>query len=83
MTMSSGQLGDVIIPVPKPALQEEVVESHVIATKASAMIGVAASLRDSSSDEEVVQLAERVIRETEELLRTSKKRVTISAFLPS
>jgi len=82
VTMNSSQLNDVIIPVPKPALQDDVIESYVIATKAASMINAAVSLRDSSSDEEVVQLAERVILETEGLLRTSKKRVTISDFLP-
>ncbi len=83
VTMSSGQLGGVMIPVPKPDLQDEVIESHVIDTKAAAMIDAATSLRDSSSDEEVIKLAERVIRETEGLLRTSKRHVTISDFMPS
>ena len=83
VTMSSGQLGGVIIPVPKPDLQDEAIESHLIATKAAAMIDAATSLRDSSSDEEVIKLAERIIRETEGLMKTSKRRVTISDFLPS
>jgi type I restriction enzyme M protein len=83
VTMSSSQLGEVVIPLPKPALQKEVIESDLIATQASAMIAVAASLRDSSSDEEVVQFAERVIHETEGFLKTEKKRVSISSFLPA
>ncbi len=83
VTMSSGQLGGVIIPVPKPDLQDEAIESHLIATKAAAMIDAATLLRDSSSDEEVIKLAERIIRETEGLMKTSKRRVTISDFLPS
>lgn len=83
VTMSSSQLDGVMIPVPKSALQDEAIESYVIGTKAATMIDAAKSLRDSSLDGEVVKLAEQVIRETDELLRTSKRRVTISDFLPS
>ena len=83
VTMSSSQLGGVMIPVPKPSLQDAAIESHLIATKAASMIDAATSLRDSSSDEEVIKLAERVVSETEALLKTSKRRVTISDFLPS
>lgn len=83
ITMNSEQLKDVMIPIPKPTLQDEVIESHVISTKATAMIDAAKSLRDSSSDTEIVRVAERLIHETEALLKVSKKRATISIFLPS
>ncbi|MDP1663868.1 MAG: N-6 DNA methylase [Methylobacter sp.] len=83
VTMNSSQLADVMIPVPKITLQEEVIESDLINTKAAAMTAAAAVLRDSSSDKDIVQLAERVIRETETLLKAAKKRINISAFLPS
>jgi type I restriction enzyme M protein len=83
VTMSSNQLADVMIPVPKITLQEEVIESDLITTNAAAMMNAAKSLRDSSSDSHVVQLAERVITETEKFLKTAKKRISVSAFLPS
>ena len=84
VTMNSSQLADVMIPVPTTiALQEEVIESDLINTKVAAMTSAAVSLRDLSSDKCVVQLAERVIRETESLLKTTKKRINICAFLPS
>ena len=83
VTMNSDKLGNVMIPVPKPALQDEAIESSIIAAKAATMIDAATALRDSSSDERIVKLAERVIRETEELLSTSKSKVTISDFLPT
>jgi type I restriction enzyme M protein len=83
VTMNSRQLADVMIPVPKITLQEEVIESDLINTKAAIMTAAAAALRDLSSDKDVVQLAEKVIRETETLLKAAKKRINISAFLPS
>jgi type I restriction enzyme M protein len=83
VTMNSNQLADVMIPVPKLSLQEEVVESDLINTKAAAMTSAAAALRDASLDNAIVQLAEKVIFETEALLISSKKRICISAFLPS
>lgn len=83
VTMNSSQLANVMIPVPKPALQEEAIESELITTKATAMIEVAISLRDSSCNKKVVQFADQVIRETTGFLKTVKNRVSISTFLPS
>ena len=83
VTMSSSQLGDVMIPVPEPALQEEVIESDLIAVKATAMLDTAISLRDSSSDKKVVHFADRVIRETAGFLTAMKNRVSIATFLSS
>ena len=83
VTMNSNQLSDVIIPVPKLSLQEEVVESDLIATKASVMMDAATTLCNVSSDKSVVQLAKTVLCETRKILKTVRKRVNISAFLPS
>ncbi len=81
VTMSSTQLVDVMIPVPAAALQDEVIESHLIATKATEMIAAASVLRDSSSDRLVIQLAEHVIAEAGELLRSAAKRVQVTDFI--
>jgi len=83
VTMSSDQLADVVIPVPNILLQEEVIESALIGANAAAMTTAAAALRDSSSDKDVVKLAEKVIRETDTYLKAAKKRITISEFIPS
>jgi hypothetical protein len=83
VTMSSDQLADVVIPVPNVLLQEEVIESALIGANAAAMTTAAAALRDSSSDKDVVKLAEKVIRETNTYLKAAKKRITISEFIPS
>jgi hypothetical protein len=83
VTMNSRQLADVMIPVPKMTLQEEVIESDLINAKVAAMTAAAEALRDSSSDKDVVQLAEGVLRQSETFLRTARERTNISAFLPS
>lgn len=83
VTMSSDQLADVVIPVPNVLLQEEVIESALIGANAAAMTAAATALRDSSSDKDVVRLAEMVIRETDAYLKSAKKRITISEFIPS
>jgi type I restriction enzyme M protein len=83
VTMSSDQLADVIIPVPNVLLQDEVIESALIGANAAAMTEAAVVLRDSSSDKDVVKLAEKVIRETEAYLKGAKKRITVSEFIPS
>ena len=83
VTMSSDQLSDVIIPVPKVLLQEEVIESALIGTNAAAMVTAAIALRDSSSDTDVIKLAEKVIRETESYQKTAKNRINVNEFIPS
>src|SRR3990170_2706810 len=83
VTMNSDQLGDVMIPVPKMALQEEVIETDLINSKAAVITAAAVALRDSSSDKDVVRLAESVIHEAETLLCATKQRISITAFLPS
>ena len=82
--MSSTQLANVIIPVPKEiSLQEEVIESDLISAKAALIISAAADIRDLSSDKEVVEFAERVICDMGIFLKAAKKQINISEFLPS
>lgn len=84
VTMSSTQLANVIIPVPKEiSLQEEVIESDLISAKAALIISAAADIRDLSSDKEVVEFAERVICDMGIFLKAAKKQINISEFLPS
>jgi hypothetical protein len=69
--------------VPNVLLQEEVIESALIGSNAAAMTTAAIALRDSSSDKDVIRLAEKVIRETESYKKSAKKRINISEFIPS
>ena len=83
VTMNSSQLADVVIPVPDPSLQSEAVESYLIATKAAGMASTASSLRDSSSNDDDVQLARRVLSNVEELRYAAQHLVSVSSFLPT
>jgi hypothetical protein len=69
--------------VPNVLLQKEVIESALIGSNAAAMTTAAIALRDSSSDKDVIRLAEKVIRETESYKKAAKKRINISEFIPS
>jgi type I restriction enzyme M protein len=82
VTMDSNQLNDVLVPVPAPSIQDEVIESHLIRTTATEMATAANSLRQSSADANVIQITERVISDVEDLLNATKDRATIARFLP-
>jgi type I restriction enzyme M protein len=83
VTMNSSQLNDVLIPIPDPAVQDEVIESHLISTKAAEMASIADSLRRASVDRKVVELTERVICDVEELMEAASTKTTISSFVAS
>ena len=83
VTMNSSQLADVLIPVPDPSLQDQVVEAHLIETGATTVLDALVALRQASGDREVRRFADRTMRETNDLLQTMSDRIRISAFLPS
>ena len=83
VTMNSHQLFDVVIPVPAINIQDEVIESDLIHRKATEMLAAAISLKDFSTDDDVVCLAEKVIQQTEDFQRNMKKRIDITVFIPS
>jgi type I restriction enzyme M protein len=82
VTMDSSQLADVLIPVPDPCVQDEVVESYLVSTKASEIVAVADSLRGATADQTVVALTQRVISDAKKLLDAASTMTTISSFLP-
>jgi hypothetical protein len=82
VTMDSSQLNDVLVPIPAPSIQDEVIESHLIRTTAIEMATAATSLRQSSADANVIHITERVIRDVKDLLNATKNRATIAGFLP-
>lgn len=81
VTMDSQQLADILVPVPDPALQDEIIESHLIATKAKEMADVAQSLRCATADPCVIELAEQVVCDVNELIEATAARATISSLL--
>jgi hypothetical protein len=68
--------------VPNISLQDEVIESDLISSKVTEMTAAAETLRNLSSDKDVVHLAEKVMHETELFQKFVKKRVNICSFLP-
>ncbi|MBK7135339.1 MAG: SAM-dependent DNA methyltransferase [Rhodocyclales bacterium] len=82
VTMASSQLNDVLVPVPERALQDEVVESHLIQTRASEMLSAAKTLCQLSTDPTVICLTEQVIRDLKEVLDASAGKATIHNFIP-
>ena len=63
-------------------MQDEVIESHLIRTKATEMATAATTLRQASADANVIQITERVIRDVEDLLSATKDKAIIARFLP-
>lgn len=82
VTMASVQLNDVLVPVPRLSLQDEIVESELVRTKASEMLALAKSLSQSSTDLTVVSLTEQVMRDLRDVLDASATRATIADFMP-
>jgi type I restriction enzyme M protein len=84
VTMNSGQLADVIVPVPPPRDQDDVIESHAIAAQTAVIMAAAQALRQSSDDLVVIRFSESVSEQARALWNSSTaERVQISAFLPS
>jgi hypothetical protein len=82
VTMASGQLEDVLVPVPDPAVQAEIVEAHLIRTTVASMVTEARLLSQSSKDPVVVARAERLVEDLGALLETAAGKATIDRFLP-
>lgn len=82
VTMASSQLNDVLVPVPERSVQDEVVEAHLIRTKAAEMVSAAQFLCQVSTDATVISLTERVIRDLEHVLKASANKATVDEFIP-
>ena len=83
VTLASERLGDVLVPVPERAVQDEVVESDLLQGPASAMLSAAKELRTTSTDPNVVALADRVTNDLAAILRPGASRANIQDSLPS
>jgi len=81
VTVDSEQLKDVLVPVPELVIQNEIVESHLVDTRAVEMASIAESLKGATVDPQIVQLAERVITEVAELRRMAKDKTSVDALL--
>lgn len=83
VTMSSDQLRDVLVPIPSRSMQDGVVESHVIGTKASEMILAAKALRSATGNHAIRQIADQLTHDLESLIATVEGLATVEDFLPN
>ena len=83
VTMNSEQLTDLLVPVPDPHIQDEIIETHLVRTKAVGMLNASEELRASSKDKEVMLLASRVSEDVRNLIETAASRRDISTVLAS
>ena len=83
VTMSSAKLKEVLIPLPRRAVQEEIVESHLTRASAEEMLFSAKALNQQSSDTDVIRLTKHVIKDIEQILLNSASKETIDGFLPA
>ena len=82
VTISSDRLRDVLILIPERPVQDEVVESHFNRIHATEMLSAAKNLCQISTDLTVLNLADRMITDLNEVLRASTNKATVEDFLP-
>ncbi|QRM50213.1 N-6 DNA methylase [Rhizobium sp. BG6] len=81
VTMDSDQLADLLVPVPKPEIQDEIIETHLIRTKATELLAAAADLGNGSQDVGVASLADKIAEDVRKLLQAVERKRDISTVL--
>ena len=81
VTMSSSQLLNLVIPVPKPEVQKEIIEIHLAEEHAAKIEEIALSLKRCSTNPEFLRLAENVFESAELLLKSAAKKTHIDSIL--
>ena len=82
VTLDSNQLSDVLVPIPEPSIQDEIVESNLIRTHAVEMLSSAKKLSQISTNPIVISRTDRVIKDLADILQAAANKVTIEGFLP-
>ncbi len=81
VTMSSSQLLNLVIPVPKPEVQKEIIEIHLAEEHAAQIEEIALSLKRCSTNPEFLRLAENVFESAESLLKCAAEKTHIDSIL--
>jgi type I restriction enzyme M protein len=81
VTMSSSQLLNLVIPVPKPEVQKEIIEIHLAEEHAAQIEEIALSLKRCSTNPEFLRLAQQVFESAESLLKSAAKKTHIDTIL--
>ena len=81
VTMSSSQLLNLVIPVPKPEIQKEIIEIHLAEEHARQIEQIALSLKRCSTNPDFLRLAEEVFQSAEALLKSAAKKTHVDSIL--
>lgn len=81
VTMTSDQILNILVPIPKPEIQKEIIEIHLAEEHAAQIEKIALSLKHSSSNPEFIRLADQVFQSAECLLRSAKKKTHIDSII--
>ena len=81
VTMDSDQLADLLVPIPKLDIQDEIIETHLIRTKAVEMLRASEVLRECSKDKKVARLASRVGDDVRKLIEAAAQKLDIATVL--
>lgn len=81
VTMSSPQLLNLVIPVPKPEVQREIIEIHLAEEHAAKIEEIALSLKRCSTNPEFLRLAAKVFESAEALLKSAAKKTHVDSIL--
>lgn len=79
--MDSEQLAELLLPIPSIGLQDEIIETHLIRSKAADLVRSAETILDNSLDKGVHEVAKRISSEAGNLLTSAEKRRDISTVL--
>uniref|UniRef100_UPI001AED0F96 hypothetical protein n=1 Tax=Xaviernesmea oryzae TaxID=464029 RepID=UPI001AED0F96 len=66
---------------PKPEIQDEIIETHLIRTKATELLAAAADLGNGSQDVGVASLADKIAEDVRKLLQAVERKRDISTVL--
>lgn len=81
VTMNSSQLLELVLPIPKPDIQEEIIEIHLAEEHADRIKHVAADLKNSARRQEFRDIAEGVLASADRLLETAAEKTHIDTIL--
>ena len=79
--MNSSQLLDLVLPIPKPDIQEEIIEIHLAEDHADRIKQVAADLKSSARRQEFRDIAEGVLASADRLLKTAADKTHVDTIL--
>ncbi len=81
VTMSSSRLLDLVVPVPEPGVQREIIEVGLAEEHGARIAAVAQQLKESSTKPEFLRLASQVLGRAQVLLKTAARKAHIGSIL--